>query len=224
MGRLITEALATDTRAVIIHTITRNGIASRDGTITHDRRAIPTRSIDVVVDFSSEDGTLTCLDIARNANAALLVGTTGLSVATLNTLRSVSHHVPVLVAPNTSIGIAVLARVLREAARALHGFDASILDIHHTKKKDAPSGTAKRLADALRESGTPLSDNQILSIRAGDVVGEHTIRLCGPGEVLEFTHRATSRTLFAQGAVTAALWLAHREPGWYTMDNALNLA
>jgi 4-hydroxy-tetrahydrodipicolinate reductase len=180
---------------------------------------------DVVIDFSSAAGTLSALDLALARSAALLVGTTGLPPATVEKLRGASQKISVLLAPNTSLGVAAVADAAARLARALGpGYRASIVESHHIHKKDAPSGTALRLAGAVRDAGGELPDDQILSIRAGDIVGEHTIRFAGPGEVVDLTHRATSRDLFALGALRAAQWLRGRGPGWWTMEDVLGFA
>jgi 4-hydroxy-tetrahydrodipicolinate reductase len=178
---------------------------------------------DVVVDFSSDDGALAALALASSCGAALLVGTTGLTRPTLDALRAASRDRAVLVAANTSLGVAVLADLVARAATNLPGYDVSIVEAHHSAKKDAPSGTAKRLAQAARDAGAPLQDDRVLSIRGGDVIGEHTVRFAGPGEYLELTHRATSRDVFARGALRAAKWLHARTAGWFTMEDVLGI-
>jgi 4-hydroxy-tetrahydrodipicolinate reductase len=180
---------------------------------------------DVVIDFSSDEGAHSALSIANATGAALLVGTTALSKETIDLLRETSKKKSVIVAPNTSMGIAIVAQMAAKIARSLgDGYDISIVEAHHNKKKDAPSGTALRLAKAIEESGTPVKSDQIIARRGGDVVGEHTIRYAGAGEYVELTHRATTRDVFAHGALRAAAWLAHREPGWYTMEDVLGIA
>jgi 4-hydroxy-tetrahydrodipicolinate reductase len=182
-------------------------------------------SADVVIDFSSDHGAAAAIELADRAGAALLVGTTGLSSGTLDALRAASSRRAVLVAPNTSLGVAVLARLAADAARALGpGYDISIVEAHHNRKKDAPSGTALRLAAAMRDAGATLPDEQVIAMRGGDVIGEHTIRLAGAGEYIELTHRATSRDLFVLGALRAAKWLRGRSAGWWTMEDALGLS
>jgi 4-hydroxy-tetrahydrodipicolinate reductase len=180
---------------------------------------------DVVIDFSSDAGAITALSLAQRAGAALLVGTTALSAATLEALRRASTQRAVLVASNTSRGVAVTAAIVQTAAR-LYGpaADVSIFEAHHRAKKDAPSGTAIRLANAVKDGGLPLSEAQVVSIRGGDVIGEHTVRLAADGEYIEITHRATSRDLFARGALDAAKWLAAQPPGWWTMNDVLGLS
>jgi len=179
---------------------------------------------DVVVDFSSPDAIARSIDIAAHHRAALLVGTTGLDDAAMSALKKFSTSRAVLVAPNTSMGIFALADAVAKTAKLLGaGFECSIIEAHHSKKKDAPSGTALRLRDAVRSSGHAMSDDQVVAIRGGDVIGEHTVRFAGPGEYLEFTHRATSRDLFARGALAAAAWLKDRDAGWYTMNDVLGI-
>lgn len=180
---------------------------------------------DVVIDFSSDEGSVHSARIAEHAHAALLVGTTALSDASIAALKKISTIRPVLVAPNTSLGVAVLADLASRAAKLLGpGYECSIVEAHHSRKLDAPSGTALRLARAVRDAGHPLKDDQILAIRGGDVVGEHTIRFAAQGEYIELTHRATTRDLFARGAIHAAKWLKGKPPGWYTINDVLGIA
>lgn len=179
----------------------------------------------VVIDFTSDEGSRAACAFALESRAALLVGTTALSTITIDELRAASKKIPILVAPNTSLGVAVLAKAAAEVARALGpGYDISIVEAHHNQKKDAPSGTALRLAKAITAAGREVKSDQILAMRGGDVVGEHTIRYAGAGEYIELTHRATTRDVFAHGALRAAAWLASREHGWFTMEDVLGLA
>jgi 4-hydroxy-tetrahydrodipicolinate reductase len=118
--------------------------------------------------------------------------------------------------------VAIAADVVRRIASLLAGCaDVSIIESHHAAKRDAPSGTAIRLADAAAEGGASVRDDQILSVRGGDVIGEHTVRFACADEYIEVTHRATSRDLFARGALRAAQWLRARAPGLYTVEDAL---
>lgn len=190
--------------------------------ITDNPGSFAQSSADVVIDFSSESGARQCAELAARVGAALLVGTTGLATDTVKALKEISSRIAVLHAPNTSMGVAVIADLVRRAARTLGpGYSCSIIEAHHSAKKDAPSGTALRLADAARQGGAPLAPEQVVSIRGGDVVGEHSVRFAGPGEYLELTHRATSRDLFVRGALAAARWLHRTPPGWYTMEDVL---
>jgi 4-hydroxy-tetrahydrodipicolinate reductase len=124
----------------------------------------------------------------------------------------------VLWASNFSLGVAVLAELVERAARALQGWDCDIVEAHHVHKQDAPSGTALSLGQAAERGGAA---PRYASLRAGDIVGEHTVQFSGRGERLEFIHRATSRDVFAHGALQAAQWLSGRAPGQYRMSDLL---
>lgn len=180
----------------------------------------------VIVDFSSEPGTRAAIAMSKACGAALLVGTTGLSEGLQRDLKALSADRAVLVAPNTSLGVAVLKRLARVAAELLGpaGWAVDIVETHHDRKKDAPSGTALALADALATGGMKVGRERIHAIRSGDVIGEHEIRLAGPGERIHLMHQAVSRDLFAMGAVRAAKWLAGRAPGAYAMEDVLGSA
>ena len=178
----------------------------------------------VIIDFSSDAGARDSLALALDLNAELLVGTTELSSETTEQLRGASSKIPLLITPNTSIGVAAISESVKALARILGaGYDCSIVESHHNQKKDAPSGTAIRLANAAREGGATVRDDQVVAIRGGDVVGEHTVRFAGAGEYIEITHRATSRDLFARGALRAAAWLSGRGPGVYSMHDVLKI-
>jgi 4-hydroxy-tetrahydrodipicolinate reductase len=182
-------------------------------------------SAHVVIDFSADDGAPHALALAQRTGAALLVGTTALSDRSLAMLRAAAGSRAVLVAPNTSLGVSLLSVLVQTACRALGpDYHCAIVEAHHAAKKDAPSGTALRLAQAARDGGSDVRHDQILAIRAGDVIGEHTIRLTGPGEYIELVHRATTRDLFARGALRCAAWLRGKPPGWYTMHDVVGLS
>lgn len=185
---------------------------------------IPRSRGEVIIDFSSDSGAVESLALARARSAAIVIGTTALSAASLERAREAASEIPLLISPNTSMGVAALASAVSAIAALLgDGYECSIVEAHHSKKKDAPSGTALRLADAARRGGSTLRDDQILAVRGGDVIGEHTVRFAGPGEYLELTHRATSRDLFALGALRAARWIAQRPAGRYTMEDVLGI-
>lgn len=180
-------------------------------------------AIDVVVDFSSEAGTRAAIELAQRYGAALLVGTTGLSAEISRELTALAGRQAVLVAPNTSLGVAVTRKLARLAAELLGpaGWSVDIVESHHDRKKDAPSGTALALARSLEAGGMPVPSERIHAIRAGDTVGEHEIRLAGPSERIHLMHQAVSRDLFAAGAIRAAKWLHGRPAGSYAMDDVL---
>jgi 4-hydroxy-tetrahydrodipicolinate reductase len=176
----------------------------------------------VVIDFSTPHALAETARFATDNRAALVIGTTGLSSEHDAIMRASSAIVPVLHTPNTSVGVAIVARVIAELTRTLGPeYRASMIDIHHIHKKDAPSGTAKRLAASMRSAGSSLRDEEIESRREGEVVGTHIIALKGPAESVEVIHKAESRDLFALGAIRAAKWLTDKNPGLYTIEDTL---
>ncbi len=190
----------------------------------------------VVVDFSAPAGTAVLLEALRRRPIPAVIGTTGLGPAHDEAIGALAAEVPVVVAPNMSLGVNVLRRLVRDAARALSGWDHELVEIHHRRKVDAPSGTALALADDLgaapaqrlggrRGAVGPRPDGElgIHAVRGGDVPGEHTVYLLGEGERLELVHRAGDRRIFALGALRAAAWVhtPGRVPGRYSMDEVL---
>jgi len=203
--------------------------------------ADPTDAIEnaeVVIDFS-HPGAVTSLARACRARAIPLVsGTTNLSDDAQRALEDLSKVAPVLWAPNMSLGVQLLAELVEQAVRRLGvGFDVEIVEVHHNKKIDAPSGTAKRLLDAARAGALsdeparhgregdvgarPKGEIGMHAVRGGDVIGDHTVHLLGMGERIELTHRATSRDLFAHGALRAASFVLTKTPGRYMIKDLL---
>ena len=194
----------------------------------------------VAIDFSLPQGIAEHAQACLERRVPLLVGTTGFDGAARRELESAARAIAVLIAPNTSLGVAVMTHLLEVAARSLGaGYDAEIIDVHHRMKRDAPSGTALAWGEAIaRARGAELAQLAVFdrhgspgprrpgsigfaSLRAGDVVGEHTAVLAADGERVELTHRAEDRMVFARGALLAAAWLVGRPPGLYGMKNVL---
>jgi 4-hydroxy-tetrahydrodipicolinate reductase len=197
---------------------------------------------DVVVDFSHPSATDAVGRACLSKSKPLVIGTTGHSNEDRALLEAISKSVPVVLSPNFSVGVNALFWLTREAARMLgEDFDLEIVETHHRLKKDAPSGTAKKLAEILCEGRKldyaanvrhgregligerPAKEIGVHSIRAGDVVGDHTVILAGPGERLELTHKAASRETFAAGALRAARWIVGKPPRLYSMEDVLGL-
>lgn len=175
-------------------------------------------AFDVAIDFSLPQGFDGILALCLARNAALVSGTTGLAPPQRDALDAAASRIPLLWASNFSLGVAVLADLVERAARSLPGWDCDIVEAHHAAKQDAPSGTALSLGQAAGRGGaTP----RYASLRAGDIVGEHTVQFTGLGERLELVHRAGSRDVFARGALHAALRLAGRAPGAYRLADLL---
>lgn len=197
---------------------------------------------DVIIDFTFHKATMEFARVAAQKGRAMVIGTTGLSADELAELNTLAESFPCVQAPNMSICVNVLFKLAKKTAAILgDGYDIEILEAHHNKKKDAPSGTALKLAEMaaegvdrnLAEVGVyerngiigerDPKEIGIQTLRAADIVGEHTLYFAGPGERLEISHRAHSRDHFAKGAATAAAWLAGKENGMYDMFDVLGL-
>jgi len=180
------------------------------------------KNCDVAIDFSQADSTDEICRAALQDGKPLVIGTTGHSQQQRKTIEQTAQSVPIVLASNFSVGVNVLFWLTQKAAELLgEDFNPEIAETHHTMKKDAPSGTAKTLAEILKQVRN--SEIPTQSIREGDVVGEHTVIFSGPGESLELTHRAANRGIFAAGALRAAKWIINKPPGLYSMQNVLGL-
>lgn len=192
---------------------------------------------DVVIDFSVASAVPGLLAVAARQKIAVVSGTTNLDGAGRQALDKASESIPVLWAPNTSLGVQVLAELVERALRRLGpGYDVEIVEVHHRRKVDAPSGTARRLVEAVKSARGEVRELHgragevgertpeevgVFGVRGGDVVGDHTVHVLGPGERLELTHRASSRELFAHGALRAARFVVGKKPGLYTIADVL---
>ena len=200
------------------------------------------RLADVLIDFTFPEVTLANIEVCAKLGKRLIIGSTGFTPAQRTRLNSFADKVPVVFAPNMSVGVNVCFKILKEMAATLgEGFDIEIVELHHNKKKDSPSGTAVRMGEIVAEA-TGRDYNQVANfhregmcgernpneigmqtVRGGDIVGEHTVYFVGMGERIELTHRAMSRDMFARGALRAAAWIRDREPGIYDMQQVLGL-
>jgi len=238
MGRAIGELLRDHPDATLVGAIDCEADAARGVTTDLDAAL---RNADVMIDFSSPSNTVAHLEACARHGVAALVGTTGLDSASTPAADIASRRVPVLIAANTSLGVTLLTELVRAAARALPDeFDIEITEGHHRHKKDAPSGTALALGraaadgrgqsfDAVRgspregESARKAGEIGFSVIRAGDLVGEHSVLFAGEGERLTLGHQATDRVIFARGALKAAAWLVGRAPSRYRMIDVIGL-
>jgi 4-hydroxy-tetrahydrodipicolinate reductase len=175
-------------------------------------------AFDVAIDFSLAEAFDPVLALCVSRKVALVSGTTGLGPAQRDALEAATATIPALWASNFSLGVAVLTDLVERAARALPGWDCDIVETHHAGKQDAPSGTALTLGAAAGQGGAIA---RYASLRAGDIVGEHTVQFTGMGERLELVHRAGNRDIFARGALYAASRLAGRGPGQYRLADLL---
>ncbi len=197
---------------------------------------------DGLIDFSMPEATMQLLPAALRARKPLVIGTTGFSEDQRKKIEEAAAEIPVLLSPNMSIQVNLLFRLTEMAAKVLQNdYDVEVFEAHHRLKKDAPSGTAKKLIEMIKNSVKDLSQARevygrsgitgertkdeigVTVLRGGDIVGEHTVYFAGTGERLELTHRATNREVFARGAVPALEYLSRQKPGMYSMFDVLGL-
>ena len=197
---------------------------------------------DVLIDFTIPSASLANLKIASKNKKAAVIGTTGFSKEQVAEIKELSKGIPCVLAPNMSIGVNLLFKVLADISKVLgNEYDIEIVEAHHRFKKDAPSGTALKMAQVIAESlGWSLDERAVYSrhgmigerkkgtigiqtVRAGDIVGEHTVTFGGMGERVEITHRAHSRDTFVRGAIRAAKWVVNKRSGLYDMMDVLGL-
>ncbi len=195
----------------------------------------------VVIDFTSAHVSVEHARLCAARGVPMVIGSTGFSAESREQVAAAAQSIPVVLAPNTSVGVNVVIQMAAELARVLgEGFDVEVVETHHRMKKDAPSGTALRLAEVMAQALGRTSEDLVFerhgqigartpreigvqALRGGDVVGEHTVFFFGEGERVELTHRATSRDQFAKGALRAANWVVKQRPGLYDMADVLGL-
>lgn len=255
MGRTLVEAVSqnSDTMCVSVATVLADdpalgvdigllAVGAAIGVETVAELAPDQADFDVLIDFTSPEATMRHLAYCQASNKAMVIGTTGLSTDQQQAIQAAAATIPIMAAPNMSVGVNLCLNLLEQAARVLGDeVDIEITEAHHRYKKDAPSGTALKMgaviADALnrdleecavygREGVSEERDRKTIgftTIRAGDIVGDHTVTFAGLGERVEITHKASSRMTFASGAVRAAKWIAAKESGLYSMRDVLEL-
>lgn len=250
MGQAVIRCVLESTRARLACALVRPGSGLADEpldrvfgtlqrTVDFATSLDPDVACDVLVDFSGVNAFDGALALALERRIAFVSGSTGLREEHHEAMRSAARTIPVLWAANFSLGVAMLLRCVRQVAVALPDWDCDIMEMHHARKQDAPSGTALALGEMVAEGrGQVLAEHSVMArhgqmgprtpgeigfaaLRGGDVVGEHTVIFASNGERLELVHRASDRNVFARGATAAAIWLARREPGLYTLDQAL---
>jgi len=221
MGEALLRLCAEQGGCQVVAAVTRKSPAQRviDGVpyfAAKELSGVP--AFDVAIDFSLPEGFDPVLELCVARRAALVSGTTGLSDAQRAALTEAAKTIPLVWASNFSLGVAVLTELVERAAAVLPGWDCDVVEAHHTQKKDAPSGTALTLGEAATANGAKVS---YASLRAGDIVGEHTVQFTGLGERLELVHRAGSRDIFARGALHAASRIAGKPAGAYRVRDLL---
>jgi 4-hydroxy-tetrahydrodipicolinate reductase len=239
--RLACEAGMTVTCALAVDETGRDagelaGIGPIGTAVTSDLQVLASSRAEVMIDFSAPSGMPAACAICARAKIAVVSGTTGLDAVAQDALDRAARETAVLWEPNMSVGVYVLASLVARAAALLgEGYDVELVEAHHRAKVDAPSGTALRLAEVVRAArggrylhgreGRPgpreKTEIGVHAVRGGDVVGDHTVFFLGDGERLELAHRASSRDLFARGALRAAAWIKGRPPGRYSLADVL---
>ena len=217
------------------------GLPTADIPLTDDLVTAASKS-DAILDFTSPAASVALSEIAAQARIVHVIGTTGFSDADLARLQAAARHAVIVKSGNMSLGVNLLAALVKEAAKVLPNYDIEVVEMHHRMKVDAPSGTALLLGEAaakgrgvsLREHEVRARDGQtgartdgaigFASLRGGTVVGDHTVTLAGPHERIELSHRAEDRMIFARGALAAARWGQGKKPGIYAMSDVLGLS
>ena len=255
MGRALVEACVENENSTLVAALVREGsdlegndagsttgIAPAGITLMSDRSQLPSE-VGVWIDFTLPEGLLSALEYCSANNIPMVIGTTGLSEAQKEKINQAGQHIPIVFAPNMSVGVNLCLSILQTAAKTLgEDYDVEIVEAHHKNKVDAPSGTALRMGEVIAEAlNVDLEEKAeytrhgnigarkpgtigFQTVRAGDIVGEHTVTFAGIGERVEIAHRATSRLTFARGAVRAAIWLQSQSAGIYDMQDVLGLS
>ena len=234
LDRADSDALGSDATAFLGHA---------SGVMVRSDIAAGLAGADVLIDFTRPEGTLRHLEVCRKLGVNMVVGTTGMNAQEKAQLGAAAQDIGIVFAPNMSVGVTLLINLVEQAAKVLsEGYDIEVVEMHHRHKVDAPSGTALRLGEAAAKGlGQDLKDCAIYgregntgernrktigfsTIRAGDIVGDHTVMFADEGERVEITHKATSRMTFANGAIRASIWLKDKPKGLFDMQDVLGLS
>ena len=234
MGKVLTKCVNEDSELEIVCGVSRDEIDVPFK--TYNKMSEVEENADVIIDFSHHSTIDDVLGYATKTKTPLVIATTGFNEDELNRIEDASKIIPIFHSSNMSLGVNVLVKLVKEAAKALNGFDIEIIEKHHNKKLDSPSGTAVMIANGVKEV---LPDSEFIygrhgrsdkrnttevgihAIRGGTIVGEHTTIFAGHDEIVEIKHTAQSKDIFAQGSIAAAKFLVKQEPGYYNMNDML---
>lgn len=242
MGQTVVEAVRRepDMQVAVVVDIQEAALVSRDfseAVKAYDLEPVIALA-DVIVDFTNPDGVMRHALLAAKHKKPMITGVTGLSAKQLERLQELAVEIPLVYAPNMSIGVNLLYKLIEQAARVLGDYDFEIVEMHHRHKKDAPSGTAGKMAEilsAFKEGAEIIYGRSgfcgermkniiaVHSLRGGEVVGEHRVIFAGPGERLELVHKAETRMTFAAGVIRAIRFIVAKEPGFYGMNQVLGI-
>ena len=235
MGKVLTKCVNEDSELQLVCASSKDSL--KDVPFKTYTNAIDIEeNADVIIDFSHHSAISDVLSYATKTKTPLVIATTGFNDDELEKIKDASSIIPIFHSSNMSLGVNVLVKLVKEAAKALNGFDIEIIEKHHNKKLDSPSGTAVMIANGVKDV---LADSEFIygrhgrsekrssnevgihAIRGGTIVGEHTTIFAGHDEVVEIKHTAQSKDIFAKGAIAAAKFLVNKEAGYYNMDNML---
>lgn len=222
MGQVISQMTEADAQIEIVAGVDISAKQKDNKYPVYEKLCECAKETDVVVDFSNASAVDELLDVCMERQLPLVLCMTGLSEGQSKKIVEAGEKIPILRSSNMSMGIPLLTKLLKEAAKVLvpEGFDVEIIEKHHSQKVDAPSGTARALADAICEEGN-MREIKIASVRAGTIVGEHEVLFAGMDEVITLKHTAYSRGVFAKGALEAAKFLKGRMAGLYDMNDVI---
>lgn len=235
MGKVLTKCVNEDSELQLVCGVSRDEL---DVTFkTYNKMSEVEENADIIIDFSNHCAIYDVLDYATKTKTPLVIATTGFNDEELGKIEKASAIIPIFHSSNMSLGVNVLVKLVKDAAKALNGFDIEIIEKHHNKKLDSPSGTAVMIANGIKEvlPGSECiygrygrsekrkpTEVGIHAIRGGTIVGEHTTIFAGHDEVVEIKHTAQSKDIFAKGAIAAAKFLVNKEAGYYNMNNMLD--
>lgn len=235
MGKVLTKCVNEDNELQLVCGVSRDEL---DVTFkTYHKMSEVEENADIIIDFSNHCAIYDVLDYATKTKTPLVIATTGFNDEELGAIEKASAIIPIFHSSNMSLGVNVLVKLVKDASKALNGFDIEIIEKHHNKKLDSPSGTAVMIANGIKEvlPGSECiygrygrsekrkpTEVGIHAIRGGTIVGEHTTIFAGHDEVVEIKHTAQSKDIFAKGAIAAAKFLVNKEAGYYNMNNMLD--
>ncbi|TQQ85505.1 4-hydroxy-tetrahydrodipicolinate reductase [Peptacetobacter hominis] len=237
MGKIVADTVRADESCELAFTQAREAAICAQDVKIYENLADCNEKADAIIDFSHHANLDNVLGYALRTKTPIVIATTGFNDEELQTIKDASKEIPVFFSYNMSLGVNILVKLVKEAAKLLDGFDIEIIEKHHNRKVDAPSGTAIMIANAVKEvlpesnfvngrSGRSCKrqpgDIGISAVRGGTIVGEHDALFAGDSETITISHQAQSRQIFANGALAAAKFIADKEPGFYNMDDMLN--